>query len=1162
MKAITAAIFFWCFFLIIFVPKAKAQQGLLQLKSLKLSHDTIKLDSLAIVPSSFQLQVDGVLVDTADYELDEVQSLLILRNKSKLLGKEATASYNTLPIDFTKVYRNKDESLINPSQVNIQNPFIYKGNTQNAPLGSFGTLDKQGSISRGINVGNNQNLGVNSNLNLQLSGKITEEIGILAAITDENIPIQPEGNTQTLQDFDQVYIQVFDDKNKLTAGDFTLQNPDSYFMRYQKRAQGGSFKTAQLLQNKAKLNVQGSAAVSRGKFGRNIVQGVEGNQGPYRLRGAENEPFIIILSGTERVYIDGKLLTRGQEYDYIINYNTAELIFTAKQFITKDKRIIVEFQYADQNYARSLFQVSTSYQHKKWKIDWNFYSEQDSKNQPLQQEIDDQRRFILQNVGDSLQNALVGSVENVGFDETQIRYALKDSLTPYGYFDSILVFSIKADEAVYSAQFSNVGQGNGLYRISDSRANGRVYEWVGLDPNTLQPLGSFMPKILLISPKQRQMMTLGTSYSLNKNSKVIVETALTKDDINTFSELDSGDDYGYALNAKWINEKPLKQDSAVNWKLNSLIGLERWSENFKEIEWIRSPEFYRNWNLPTSGISQTQDLMTAQVGIAENSKLNVMYRAEFYNIANDFTGIKNSAIWSVNTSGWLGGGEASFLNSSGGLGESSFQRRQSLLKRRLAFLNLGYRDDYENNQRILSNTDTLSLASYRFYEWEAFVETADTSGNKYKLSYTRRTDEGPRNNEFSTGTLGQSIAFDFELSNEKQQALLGKIAYRTLDILDSGLASNQEPENTLVGRLEYRYKAWKGALSSSSFYEIGSGLEARQNFVYLEVAPGQGNYTWRDYNGNGLREIDEFEVAAFQDEANFIKIFVPSDDYVRIFTNQFSQNIALNPAAVWRNSSGFKKFIARFSDQMAYRIDRKTNNEQLLDRFNPFAGGIADTALISLNSSFRNTFYFNRTNPVFGADFNVQRISGKSLLLNGFQSTDNDFMALGFRWNIKQSWIVNGSAKEGIKLSSSDFLTGRNFEIVYYELSPKLTFQPGTKFRVTASFDYSEKQNTESLGGEKAIVRKSGVETKYNEVGKGSVQANINYILISYNGAVNNALGFEMLEALQPGNNATWGLNYQRTFKNNLQLNINYNGRSSETANTVHAGGVQVRAFF
>jgi len=175
------------------------------------------------------------------------------------------------------------------------------------------------------------------------------------------LPIQADGNTNKLQEFDQVFIQVYNDRFKMVVGNFWLKKPQGYFLKYNKRAQGLTL-NYQWSEDTSKIwRTEVSGALSKGKFQRQIIQGSEGNQGPYRLRGKENEPFIIVLAGTEKVYIDGKLLERGQEFDYVINYNTSEVTFNSRNQITKDSRIVVEFQYSDQNYARSLFQTSTTY---------------------------------------------------------------------------------------------------------------------------------------------------------------------------------------------------------------------------------------------------------------------------------------------------------------------------------------------------------------------------------------------------------------------------------------------------------------------------------------------------------------------------------------------------------------------------------------------------------------------------------------------------------------------------------------------------------------------------------------------------------------------------------------------------------------------------------
>ena len=203
----------------------------LRTRTIEITSDTITLDTLSVVPSGFNLKLNGNQLDSNQYQLEWYSGKLIVDRN--LVGSSVEASYRVFPSLYPEKTFNKDPSLIRDVQAVAQNPFSYTvaagGSGQ---LFDLGSLSRSGSISRGITIGNNQDLGVSSSLNLNLSGQITPKVGIRAAITDNNIPFQPEGNTQQLQDFDQIYIQLFTDKTELTAGDFRLERPKSYFMNF------------------------------------------------------------------------------------------------------------------------------------------------------------------------------------------------------------------------------------------------------------------------------------------------------------------------------------------------------------------------------------------------------------------------------------------------------------------------------------------------------------------------------------------------------------------------------------------------------------------------------------------------------------------------------------------------------------------------------------------------------------------------------------------------------------------------------------------------------------------------------------------------------------------------------------------------------------------
>ena len=96
----------------------------------------------------------------------------------------------------------------------------------------LGGMDSNGSLSRGFNFGTNQNLSLNSGFNIQIAGKLTDDLNFVASINDNTLPFQPDGQTQNIQQFDRVFMQVFDEKTNVIVGDFDIRNDSSgYFLR-------------------------------------------------------------------------------------------------------------------------------------------------------------------------------------------------------------------------------------------------------------------------------------------------------------------------------------------------------------------------------------------------------------------------------------------------------------------------------------------------------------------------------------------------------------------------------------------------------------------------------------------------------------------------------------------------------------------------------------------------------------------------------------------------------------------------------------------------------------------------------------------------------------------------------------------------------------------
>jgi hypothetical protein len=439
-----------------------------------------------------------------------------IRFTGENLPDSVLVSYRTFPADLTKPVFHRDpksyDTVVNFGGKDPLAPVLRERREE-----FFATkgITKSGSLTRGLSFGNAQNVFVNSALNLQLEGQLSEDVAIQAVISDQNVPYQPEGNTQQLRDFDRVFVQLTGKGWKLLAGDVVFRNPGrlyggydpSHFLRYYRSVQGGQAEASYASVGKGRATTSVGVAVSKGKFASIQLPVSEGVQGPYRLRGPGNERFIIVLANSERVYLDGRLLQRGFNFDYVIDYNTAEITFTPAVVITAYSRVRVDFEYSDRNYSRTILAVTHRLEAGKFRFFSNFYREKDNPRNPLALQLTDAEKLLLQDVGDQTGGALLPAItETESYNPALVSYRRADTLVD-GQVYEVYVQSDDPVLARYQVQFTEIGPGGGNYQLLRTTANGRVYAWV--PPQNGVAGGSFEPVRLVPLPTQRQVLTVG-----------------------------------------------------------------------------------------------------------------------------------------------------------------------------------------------------------------------------------------------------------------------------------------------------------------------------------------------------------------------------------------------------------------------------------------------------------------------------------------------------------------------------------------------------------------------------------------------------------------------------------------------------------------------------
>ncbi len=1115
----------------------------------------LNVDSLSIVPRTFFIKG----YDTSWYSLDEINATLTW--KKSLPADSVEVFYRVFPYRLNAVSKRFTYDSVMNNFI-AQHKILNNRQAGTSSLFDFGTMNYNGSFGRALSFGNSQDVVVNSQFNLQMNGLLGDSIQIAAAITDNNIPIQPDGTTQQLNEFDRVWLQFKKNGWEVNLGDIDLRQKKSYFLNFYQRLQGISYRNVSKIGKYGTNKILTSGAIAKGKFTRNVFQGEEGNQGPYRLKGVNNEIFFIVLAGTERVFIDGQLMQRGEDQDYIINYNTAEIAFTPRRMITKDSRIQVEFEYAERSFLNSMLYASDELSvNKKLTINIAAYSNADAKNSPVNQTLDATQRQFLNDIGDSIQYAFYPTATPDTFSTAKILYAEIDTFNDRGR-QKIYVYSTNKDSAKYNLGFIEVGQGKGNYVPDFNGANGKVYRWAA--PVNGIPQGNYEPATYLVTPKKQQVVTMGAVYAISEKTNLSTEVAMSKYDVNAFSRKDKGDNKGFAGKFNLNHLINFQTNKGKLLQLKTVGGYEVTDKNFHPVERLRTVEFYRDWGLEYQPEAAVEHLPFAGFELSDSAGNSLQYQSSAYLRSDGYKGFRQFLTNDQKIKGWQMKSIFNLTNFHSFNTKGFFLRPSVDISKVFPKLNnymFGASYAVEHNEIHDRISDSVSSASFAFTTVSAYIRSDQAKNNRWALTYFTRSDQLPYLKILEQIDRSHNINLTTELLSNAHHQLRVNVTYRQLQVTNKTL-SNLRPENTILGRAEYAINEFKGFIAGNVLYEVGAGQEQRRDFSYIEVPAGRGEYAWNDYNKDGIPQLNEFEIALFPDQAKFIRIFTPTNQFVKANYTQFNYSISLNPKTLTGRFKNKKigSFLGRINFQSSLQIAKKELAKGDIV-FNPFKKtSLNDTSLLTLTNVFTNTLSFNRFSTKWGFDVSNGTNYNKALFTYGFESRKLNDWTVKERWNPARKFTFEMIHRIRNNSLFTPKFDNRNYEIKTINGEPRLTFTSGTNYRLAASYEFSQKKNEIIYGGEKSISNSLNIEGKYNAVNNTSFNGKLTYTNINYTGLPNTTVSYIMLDALLPGKNVLWNFDLTKRLGNNLELTFQYEGRKPAETRTIHTGRASLRA--
>ena len=1040
-------------------------------------------------------------------------------------------------------------------------------------------LQRTGSITRGVAGGTNQDAGIESGLRLQLNGNLTDDVAVRAVLTDQNTPIQPDGTTQRLDDFDRVFIEIETPQATAQLGDVDVAFRNTEFAPFSRKIQGAALRSRAwgpaLGLNEGEATILG--AVSRGQYRTQDLQPIDGVQGPYRLSGLQGERFIVVVGGSETVYLDGQPLERGRTNDYVIDYTRAEITFTGNRIITDAQRITVEFQYRTSQFDRTLVGGrstaglwSTDTGRSRIRTEVTFLREADGREFGSAFDLSTQDSLALVNAGDEA--ALRSGAERVEFDSESpfIQYR-REIRTTGAQTDTVFVALEEAPPegtSVFRVTFSRVGPGQGAYDRVGRQQNGILYEFVG------EGQGEYSPQQPIPRPQKRQLLDLTAQIEPVVGVQIYGEWARSVVDENRFSSLDAQDDAGRGyLAGVRLQPLPVEWGGTALGTVSANVQHRRRGRTFETFDQTRDIEFNRRWNLSRTGSAPSAELLTSGDEVADLAELEwaftsrssarvdagrIAFGAPFD--AERLSGtlrLEEQGVPRVNAS-------LERVESTNRLeaSEGVWTRQLHTIRQPIGPLEPFLRFEREDRDQRDLALDQAASGAFAFQEWTPGLRL---SGQRLsgEASVAYRTEDETLEGETRRAATATTAKAEASWSPTSPYDLSVEGGYRVRRLTAPFREAGRSDTESILMQLDAGAQPWRRAVDARLFYDARTEREPTLQEVYVRTGPELGQFVWQDANDDGIQQVDEFIPETTPNEGAYVQSFVPSDSLASVVSVDTRLRVRLDPGRVWRRStSRLKRWASRIETRSAVEVQEKSRSNALTRLYL-----LRPSALRQEGSTVDGTLRLQQEIDFFPQS----RTAG--LGLGWTQSQGLTERAAGLERQFLNAWEAEGRLRPGTawtvrlagavqrdRVASEAFSNARSFNIFTQQIRPEVTYRPAQAWRVTGAATLAVKD--EDAAGRRAEVVRVPVEVEWARAGTLRLTGKAEVSDITLDGEAVGLAQFELTDGRGPGRSYLWGASGQYQVSDNIRATFAYDGRAPADAPTIHTFRINVTAQF